>query len=183
MSSYPFLIIFTSTLYPMEYFFSKIDSPVGVLTLVATDLGLHDVLWKEEGYERTLSATEGNEHPVLLDAAQQLQEYFEHKRTEFHLPLHLEGTPFQHKVWEALLTIPYGKTCTYGELARQTGDAQAARAIGGAVNKNPVAIIVPCHRVIGHTGALVGFAGGMERKAYLLHLERSAQAPTLFDLY
>lgn len=142
--------------------YTDVASPVGKIRLVATNRGLAAVLWEGEDYTRTkLPTPDRNDHaPLLLLAQQQLSEYFDRKRTVFDLPLDMQGTPFQVKVWEALLAIPYGQTKTYGDLARQLGDIKAVRAVGGALNKNPISIIVPCHRVIGGSGKLVGFAGG-----------------------
>lgn len=108
----------------------------------------------------------------LKEADMQLQEYFLGKRTEFNLPLAPEGTPFQQKVWKALQEIPYGQTRSYGEIARGIGNSKASRAVGMANNKNPLAIFIPCHRVIGANGNLVGYAGGIEVKKILLSLEK-----------
>lgn len=110
--------------------------------------------------------------PLLQEAVKQLGEYFRGERTAFTLPLCLEGTDFQQKAWAALQTIPYGETRSYGQLAAQLGNPKACRAVGGANNKNPVMILVPCHRVIGSDGSLMGFAGGLEVKKYLLELEK-----------
>lgn len=112
------------------------------------------------------------ETAVLKEAATQLQEYFTRKRTEFNLPLAPEGTPFQQKVWNALREIPFGETRSYGEIAKRIGNSKASRAVGMANNKNPLAILIPCHRVIGANGSLVGYAGGIEIKKFLLHLEK-----------
>jgi len=114
------------------------------------------------------------EQPLIREAAQQLAEYFSGRRRVFDLPLDLEGTAFQREVWEALRRIPYGETCTYGELARAIGRAGGARAAGAANGANPVAIIVPCHRVLAAGGGLGGYAGGLERKRFLLELERGS---------
>jgi len=163
--------------------YTDIVSPVGSIRLVATRRGLTAVLWEGEDYTRTkLSQPDKDDHaPLLLLAQQQLLEYFDRKRTVFDLPLDMKGTPFQLKVWEALLTIPYGQTKTYGDLARQLGDIKAVRAVGGALNKNPISIIVPCHRIIGGSGKLVGFAGGLKNKSILIDLEKKDRTPTLFD--
>lgn len=109
---------------------------------------------------------------VLEMAGTQLMEYFQGKRKEFSLPLSPEGTPFQKKVWEALQKIPYGQTRSYGEIAAQIGNPKACRAVGGANNKNPIMIFIPCHRVIGADGSLVGFGGGLPAKRYMLDLEK-----------
>ena len=110
--------------------------------------------------------------PLLQETVKQLGEYFRGERTAFTLPLCLEGTDFQQRAWAALQTIPYGETRSYGQLAAQLGNPKACRAVGGANNKNPVMILVPCHRVIGADGSLTGFAGGLEVKKYLLELEK-----------
>ena len=112
------------------------------------------------------------ETELLQEAHQQLKEYFAGNRKKFKLPIHLEGTEFQKKVWKALQTIPYGETRTYGEIAEQIGNPKASRAVGGANHNNPIMIVVPCHRVIGANGSLVGFGGGLDMKKYLLELEK-----------
>ncbi|MDF2882572.1 MAG: methylated-DNA--protein-cysteine methyltransferase [Clostridiaceae bacterium] len=117
--------------------------------------------------------TEIKETDLLKEAAQQLKEYFLGIRKNFDLPLMPEGTEFQQTVWNALQQIPYGKTFTYGEIAKKIGNPKACRAVGMANNKNPIAIIIPCHRVIGANGKLVGYAGGLEVKAHLLSMEKS----------
>jgi len=167
-----------------EFVYTDVTSPVGKIKLVATDRGLTAVLWEGEDYKRTKLSTPARDDqaPVLLLARQQLSEYFDRKRTVFDLPLDMQGTAFQLEVWEALLTIPYGQTKTYGDLARQLGDIKAVRAVGGALNKNPISIIVPCHRIIGKSGKLIGFAGGLKNKSILIDLEMKDRAPTLFDL-
>ena len=154
----------------------RMSSPVGLLTLVATDEGLAAILWDDDKPHRvrvTLGAEE-NEHPVLLEAERQLGEYFAGHRQQFALTLDMAGTPFQRKVWSALLTIPFGETRSYGEIAKQIGCPGSARAVGAANGRNPLSIVAPCHRVIGSTGDLTGFGGGLETKAYLLALERQA---------
>jgi methylated-DNA-[protein]-cysteine S-methyltransferase len=114
--------------------------------------------------------------PVLVEAARQLEQYFAGTRTRFELPLALEGTPFQRRVWDALLEIPYGATCSYAELARRIGSPAAVRAAGSANGANPIAIVVPCHRVIASGGGLGGYGGGLDRKQFLLALERQASS-------
>jgi len=116
---------------------------------------------------------ENGRHPVLVEAERQLREYFAGRRQAFELELDLAGTPFQRSVWKALLTIPFGQTRTYGEIAKQVGRPSASRAVGAANGQNPVAIVAPCHRVIGSTGALTGFGGGLDVKEQLLRLEGS----------
>lgn len=113
------------------------------------------------------------ESPLLAEAEQQLNEYFAGLRQEFDLPLAPKGTAFQQQVWAALRRIPYGETRTYGQLAALLGRPKAARAVGGGCHRNPIGIIIPCHRVVGANGALTGYAGGLENKQYLLELERS----------
>lgn len=109
---------------------------------------------------------------LASDAVPQLQAYFTGERFDFDLPLAPQGTPFQQAVWQALCTIPYGETATYGDIAQRLGNPNAVRAVGAANGQNPLAIVVPCHRIIGHDGTLTGYAGGLERKAALLALER-----------
>jgi methylated-DNA-[protein]-cysteine S-methyltransferase len=156
-----------------------VESPVGKLLLVASDSGLSSVIWDREGRDRP--GIEDNDHPILLETEKQLHEYFAKKRKTFSLPLDFEGTAFQKKVWEALLTIPFGETRTYGDIARQIGSPQAVRAVGGAANKNPICIIAPCHRVIGATGKLVGFGGGLANKTLLLEIEQPQKQLNLWD--
>jgi len=149
------------------------NSPVGRLTLAATDRGLAAVLWEDDraGRVPVHLAREDNHHPVLVEAGRQLEEYFAGRRTEFALTLDMSGTPFQRTVWNALLTIPFGETRSYAEIARQIGRPTAVRAVGAANGRNPVSIVTPCHRVVGSSGALTGFAGGLDVKARLLALE------------
>jgi methylated-DNA-[protein]-cysteine S-methyltransferase len=148
-------------------------SPLGTMLLAASDQGLAGVWF--EGQRHGPDATlwrEDPAHPVLCEAARQLQQYFAGERTDFDLPLDLHyGTPFQQSVWNALLAIPRGRTTSYAELGRRLGRPQAARAVGAAVGRNPVSIVVPCHRVLGTAGTLTGYAGGLERKTALLKLE------------
>jgi methylated-DNA-[protein]-cysteine S-methyltransferase len=158
----------------MSLFYSVIASPVGRLKLVATDRGLAAVLWDNEDPQRVrLRAMVDNpDHPMLVETARQLREYFAGTRTVFTVPLDMAGTEFQRKVWSALLTIPFGETRTYAALARQLGNPKASRAVGAANGKNPISIITPCHRMVGSDGSLTGFAGGLETKQYLLDHER-----------
>jgi len=157
----------------MSYFFKWIDSPVGRLKLGATDDGLAAILWEDDDPKRVRLALlrESPEHPVLLETERQLGEYFAGRRRAFTLRLDPVGTPFQRKVWQALAEIPFGEVRSYGELARQIGHPGASRAVGTANGRNPLSIVVPCHRVIGASGRLTGFAGGLENKAALLTLE------------
>ena len=148
-------------------------SPVGQLKLVAHEQALVAVLWDNENPKRVRLAelVEDVSHPVLLKTRQQLTEYFSGQRKVFDLPLDFEGTLFQKQVWSALLAIPYGETRSYKQIAQQIGNEKAVRAVGAANGKNPISIIAPCHRVIGAGGALVGFAGGLDKKEILLELE------------
>jgi methylated-DNA-[protein]-cysteine S-methyltransferase len=116
-------------------------------------------------------AAKDSAHPLLVEAERQLGEYFAGSRRRFDLKLDPEGTAFQKKVWQALLTIPFGETRSYGQIARQVGSPNAVRAVGAANGRNPISIVTPCHRVIGSTGKLTGFGGGLDAKAYLLALE------------
>jgi len=157
------------------YATTTLPTPVGTLTLVASDAGLRAVLWPREPTHGRVplpgDATRDPTHPVLIAASRQLTEYFAGERRVFDVPIDLHGSPFQVKVWRSLATIPYGETTTYGAQARQFGDARKARAVGAANGKNPVSIILPCHRVIGADGTLTGFGGGLETKQALLDLE------------
>jgi methylated-DNA-[protein]-cysteine S-methyltransferase len=179
------------------------DSPLGPLTLVASDRGLRAVMWPDERAADDLAdelAEELEEEledeqierdrvddeliddpndPVLVAAVSQLEEYFAGRRTEFDLPLDLVGTNFQIACWLALDEIPYGETRTYGEQATSVGRPTATRAVGAANGRNPVSIVLPCHRVIGADGSLTGFGGGLDAKRWLLDHERSRVAPGL----
>ncbi|HHX80000.1 MAG TPA: methylated-DNA--[protein]-cysteine S-methyltransferase [Acholeplasmataceae bacterium] len=140
------------------------DSPLGKLVIV-----------EEEGMITEIYAT-AKEHfisetPLLLDAKRQLEEYFQKQRKTFDLPLFPKGTPYQKQVWQELLKIPYGKVATYGEIAKRIGNPLGARSVGGACNKNPIMVVIPCHRVIGKTGNLTGYAEGLDKKELLLKLE------------
>jgi methylated-DNA-[protein]-cysteine S-methyltransferase len=154
---------------------TTMPTPVGELTVITTDDAVVAVLWPDDDPARVRLAdsvvtTDG---PAVLDAAvHQLTEYFEGERTEFDLPLDPHGTPFQRAAWDVLRTIPYGTTMTYGEQATRLGDRGKARAVGAANGRNPISIVVPCHRVVGSTGSLTGFAGGFAAKAWLLDHER-----------
>jgi methylated-DNA-[protein]-cysteine S-methyltransferase len=162
----------------MSLFYKEMKSPVGRLKLVATHDALVAVLWEKEktGRVKLFNETNGmevsNDHPILKRTESQLTEYFEGKRKVFDLPLAPLGTIFQNKVWKALREIPFGASRSYGELARTIGSPKASRAVGAANGRNPLSIIVPCHRVIGADGKLTGFAGGLEAKQILLSLEK-----------
>jgi methylated-DNA-[protein]-cysteine S-methyltransferase len=157
----------------MNYFSKTMKSPVGVLTLVASDQGLAAVLWENDDPSRVrLGPTvEKSDHPLLLKTERQLEDYFAGTLEKFSLPLDFAGTDFQKKVWTALVAIPFGETRSYSQIAREIGHPGAVRAVGAANGKNPISIIAPCHRVIGANGKLTGFAGGLEAKAFLLGIE------------
>jgi methylated-DNA-[protein]-cysteine S-methyltransferase len=148
--------------------FTEIETPVGALTLVAGDDGLRAVLWPRDSPPRDADA---GSHPVLAEAEQQLHEYFAGARRSFDLPLDLVGTPFQQRAWLALATIPFATTISYGEQARRLGVPRAVRAIGAANGRNPLSIVLPCHRVVGASGALTGYGGGLDAKRHLLEHE------------
>jgi methylated-DNA-[protein]-cysteine S-methyltransferase len=156
-----------------SYVYRIMKSPVGELKLVGSDRGLAAVLWPNDSPRRVRLNIVGEDkkHPVLIEAERQLSEYFSGKRKKFSLKLDFTGTPFQASVWQALLAIPFGETRSYGDIARELGNPKAVRAVGAANGKNPISIIAPCHRVIGSTGKLTGFAGGLKTKAFLLKLE------------
>lgn len=155
-----------------------IDSPTGPLTLAASDHGLVALRWGDKRKE--IVAPEDTRHPILQQATEELAAYFSRRRTDFSVPLDLRGTPFQQAVWTLLREIPYGQTTSYGALARTLGGLGKAQAVGLAASQNPIGIIVPCYRVIGKTGALTGFAGGLETKAFLLEHERGPDAAPAF---
>ncbi|MGV3769624.1 MAG: methylated-DNA--[protein]-cysteine S-methyltransferase [Sphingobium phenoxybenzoativorans] len=160
----------------MAYSRKIIASPVGALTLVASEKGLAAILWQDDdpGRVRLGPVSDEADHPVLEQAARQLAAYFEGKLKVFSVPLDFRGSEFQRAVWGALLTIPFGETRSYGEIASQIGKPSASRAVGAANGRNPISIIAPCHRVIGSTGKLTGFAGGLAAKKHLLDLEAKA---------
>jgi methylated-DNA-[protein]-cysteine S-methyltransferase len=156
---------------------AMIDSPVGPLMLVAGGGALAGLYLNERAPAKVLAAIgrgpgDGGEEPVFEEAARQLGEYFGGRRRSFDLPLALDGTAFQQTVWDALLGVGYGETVSYGQLADRIGRPTAARAVGLANGRNPVSIIVPCHRVVGSDGSLTGYGGGIDNKRRLLDLER-----------
>jgi methylated-DNA-[protein]-cysteine S-methyltransferase len=161
----------------MSLSYKFLDSPVGKLKLVASETGLTAVLWENDNPRRVPlhDLVQDNDQPILLEAERQLKEYFVGALHSFSIPLDLRGTPFQKNVWRALLAIPFGETLSYGQIANKLGRPNASRAVGAANGRNPVSIIVPCHRVIGSTGKLTGFAGGLEVKSHLLTLETAKQ--------
>ncbi len=156
-----------------EHWYTTIASPIGPLGLVATDRGLRAVSWR--GDETTVKLPDAMRddpsHPVLAQAAAQIAEYWSGERTSFDLPLDLRGTEFQVAAWRALGEIPYGRTRSYGEQAALIGRPKAVRAVGQANGRNPVPIVLPCHRVIGADGSLTGFGGGLDTKTLLLRHE------------
>ena len=156
-----------------------IDTPVGALTIVAGDDGVRAILWPDDDPRRVRLAGTTNDpsHPVIVSTVVQLAEYFDGERTEFDVPLDPVGTEFQRAAWTALRSIPYGTTVSYGEQAERMGDRRKARAVGAANGRNPISIVVPCHRVVGANGALTGFAGGTDTKAWLLAHERRHASP------
>jgi methylated-DNA-[protein]-cysteine S-methyltransferase len=150
-----------------------IDSPLGELTLVSDDGALTGVYYPHHWYLPDPATFGVRTESGFEDVEEQLGEYFAGQRTAFELPTSTAGDAFQERVWELIARIPYGGTTTYGELARELGDPAIARAVGGAVGRNPLSIVVPCHRVVGKDGKLTGYAGGLERKRLLLELEAS----------
>ena len=162
--------------------FRTVDSPVGLLTLAGRDGRLMHLRMVDQTYEPSHDGWERDDM-AFAGAVEQLESYFAGERFEFDIEMELVGTPFQRNVWAALLTIPYGDTRSYGEIAAQIGSPAASRAVGLANGHNPIGIIVPCHRVIGANGSLTGYGGGLDRKRALLALEKSRNplTPTLFD--
>lgn len=159
--------------------FRKVKTAVGPLTLFAEEKKLVGVTWDKNDFaeiKKKLGATthfvdDRRENVLLNEAEKQLGEYFSGKRQKFDLPFKFYGTAFQVRVWKALQKIPYGKTVSYSQIAKKVGSLKACRAVGAANGKNPLSVFVPCHRVIGASGALVGFGAGLEAKSFLLHLE------------
>lgn len=169
---------------PDVAYYDVMTSPVGGLTIVTSKQGLHAVLWdvdceSSQAKGAFNALTRSKNDPIIKKTKQQLQEYFQGKRQVFDLPLVLNGTVFQKTAWQQLLKIPYGQTISYGEQAQRLGHKHKARAVGLANGLNPISIIVPCHRVIGANGKLVGFAGGLDRKAHLLRLEQAGKTITI----
>ena len=160
----------------MALYYKEMKSPIGKLKLVANANALVAILSERERPNRLRLDVPNvdQQHPILVEAERQLSDYFAGKRTQFELPLEPRGTEFQKKVWRHLRRIPFGKTRSYGDIARTVGSPRASRAVGAACGKNPLSIVVPCHRVVGANGALTGFGGGLETKAELLALEARA---------
>lgn len=159
-----------------------VDTPVGELAMVGDGRALSGLYFPDHARHPGVDTFGPRDDGAFADAREQLAEYFAGTRTAFDLVLAPRGNDFQVRVWRLLTTIPYGRTRSYGQLAAQLGDPGLARAVGSANGRNPISIVVPCHRVVGHDGSLTGYAGGLERKAFLLELEQPAGArvPTLF---
>ncbi len=160
--------------------YTRMDSPIGELLLAGDGLALSLLHMMEGRHPVRIGSEWRRDDDAFAGARAQLGEYFEGRRTSFDVPLALDGTPFQLRVWRALLEIPYGETTSYGELARRIESPRAVRAVGLANGRNPIAVIVPCHRVIGADGTLTGYGGGLERKRLLLELESRLLAPAMF---
>lgn len=152
-----------------------IPSPLGWLYLSASDLGLERIEYRDEGIEGI------DDHLVILQAVKELREYFDGERKAFQVPLNLQGTHFQLNVWEELEKVPFAKTASYADIARRLGDVKVIRAAATANGRNPIPIIVPCHRVIGKDGSLTGYNGGLARKKWLLDFELSTVQTALFS--
>lgn len=150
----------------------QLETPIGPLTITATKKAVTAIRFGTQVPEGSTPCTGAEATPLLRKAAEEIGDYFAGSRRKFTLPLAPEGTPFQQKVWEALRTIPYGETRTYKQIAIQIGHNQSFQAVGMASNRNPIAIVVPCHRVIGYDGKLTGYAGGLDIKEQLLELEK-----------
>ncbi len=154
------------------------NSPIGTLTIVANERAVVAIRWDTDSADREPDAhdpvddVDSADHAVLAAAVEQLDEYFAGTRRDFDLPLEPDGTAFQHQAWDALVRIPFGETISYGQQAAMLGDKNKSRAVGAANGKNPIPIVVPCHRVVGSNGHLTGFAGGLDTKAWLLDHER-----------
>lgn len=169
-----------------EIGFSRLTytAPFGVLTVVGSDLGIRYVLFSNDAHPKPLERlhiSDTDIHDSVNVAVTQLEEYFAGSRREFELPLDLQGTEFQVAAWNALAEIPYGRTASYGQQAASIGRPKAVRAIGGANGRNPVAIVLPCHRIVGADGSLTGFGGGIEVKKWLLDHEQTMLASTTSD--
>ena len=154
--------------------FAYFKSPIGMIELSASDKGISSLYFVKEVKQENFS------NKILSDCVKQIEEYFQSKRKEFSVKLDMQGTDFQKRVWNELLNIPFGKTISYLQLAKRLGDAKSIRAVGGANGKNPVSIIVPCHRVIGSNGDLIGYGGGLDKKKRLLEFEVALIQKELF---
>lgn len=156
----------------------RMESPVGPLVLVSSGIHLTEIRFGDQGFV----SRQGDPAPILAEARDQLEAYFRGRLRDFHLEFELGGTEFQRTVWRALAGIPYGETISYGELARRIGNPTASRAVGAANGRNPLPILLPCHRVIGSGGQLTGYGGGLPIKTALLELEKGKQVGGLFGM-
>jgi len=157
---------------PVDIVYDELPSPLGKVMVLASNRGIYAIFFAHRTSKKTIAHfKKANKHRMIQAIKTQLQEYFQHKRKHFTVPVILLGTPFQVKAWRELKKIPYGKTISYEEQARRIGNRNKARAVGMANARNPIAIVIPCHRVIGKNGKLTGFAGGLNKKQYLLDLE------------
>jgi methylated-DNA-[protein]-cysteine S-methyltransferase len=159
--------------------YTRIDSPIGELLLVGDGDALRGLYMQDGRKPKRIAPDWKASAAPFADVKTQLEEYFAGARTSFDVSLAAEGAPFEREVWHALEEIPYGETVSYGEIARRVGQPTAARAVGTANGRNPIAVIVPCHRVIGADGSLTGYGGGLERKRLLLDLEARTRTPQL----
>jgi methylated-DNA-[protein]-cysteine S-methyltransferase len=162
----------------MKYNYTVMKSSVGKITLVADNVSLRAIYWLNQKPDRVkFPDLENNDsNHVLKSAVKQLKAYFSGTRREFDIPLRPVGTVFQEEVWLALRSISYGETVSYSDIAKQIGRPKAVRAVGAAIGKNPLSIMIPCHRVIGANGKLIGFAGGLSTKEFLLNLENQTDS-------
>lgn len=167
----------------MTIYKSTLRSPIGNLLLLGDGSALTGLFMEETRHPPTVEATTRADDAPFASARHQLEAYFAGERREFDIALAADGTPFQRRVWAALLEIPFGATESYGELAARLGKPNASRAVGAANGRNPISIIVPCHRVIGKSGALTGYGGGIRRKRWLLAHEEQADGRRLFGPY
>lgn len=159
--------------------YTQVQSPIGRLLLVGDGSSLHRLHMLDAPRPARMQSGWRHAPRAFAEVEQQLSEYFAGRRTTFELPLTMAGTPFQRRVWNALRAIGYGETASYGEIAGHVGQPAAARAVGITNARNPIAVIVPCHRVIGANGTLTGYGGGLERKRFLLELEQQTTRPKL----
>ncbi|MEA3468933.1 MAG: methylated-DNA--[protein]-cysteine S-methyltransferase [Thermodesulfobacteriota bacterium] len=157
----------------MTKYYQKFSSPIGCIHIVADDNSLRSITFdcNWESVNKTVDDIKPEHNAITKQTQFQLQKYLAGERTKFDLPIGFRGTEFQQQAWQALLSIPYGKTCSYSEQAQLIGNPRAVRAVGRANGMNPIAIVVPCHRVIGKSGKLTGYAGGLDIKQFLLDLE------------
>jgi methylated-DNA-[protein]-cysteine S-methyltransferase len=161
---------------------AMIDSPTGTLTIMASDTALQSVMWSviQAGRPQpTTATTDAHHQPVIAATIAQLRRYFAGDLTRFDLPLEPYGTEMQQAVWHMLIEIPIGETWSYGQMSSKLGRPTGTRAVANAIGRNPIGIIIPCHRVIGSDGSLTGFAGGLDAKRWLLDHERAGSAPAL----